>query len=208
MLITIIGGSHGTGALLARLAQEAGHSVTVVSRSGDGPAGARLIKGSATEAGVCAEAVTGADAVVVTVGAAKGVHHQRAAVTRTVIEAMRRAGVRRLVVQSSVGAGGSASQLPGSLRFITPILLSKPLADHNEQEAAVTGSGLDWTVVRPTGLTDKAPQGSWLALDGTSRETLLGTIAREDLAAFMLSVLLDDATIGEAISVSSRPAAN
>ncbi|MHA6524176.1 NAD(P)-dependent oxidoreductase [Tessaracoccus sp. G1721] len=205
MRITIIGGSQGTGALLARLALAAGHSVTVVSRGGNGPDGARIIAGNATEPEVCAEAVTGADAVVITVGAAKGIRHQRAAVTRTVIDAMRRAGVRRLVVQSSVGAGGSASQLPGVLRYITPVVLGGPLADHNEQEAAVTGSGLDWTVVRPTGLTDKAPQGSWLALETTSGQKLLGTVPRADLAAFMLEVLGDDATIGKAIGISSPP---
>lgn len=207
MLITIIGGSQGTGALLAKLALEAGHRVTVVSRSGNGPDGARIVKGSATEVDVCAEAVSGADAVVVTVGAAKGVRHQRAAVTRTVIEAMQRVGARRLVVQSSVGANGSASQLPGLLRFITPMLLSKPLADHNEQEVAVAGSGLEWTVVRPTGLTNKEPLGSWLALESSSPGTLLGTIPRSDLAAYLLAVLSDDTTLGKAVGISSRPAA-
>ncbi|WP_449373698.1 NAD(P)-dependent oxidoreductase [Arthrobacter psychrolactophilus] len=145
MKITIIGGSQGTGAQLASLAHTAGHDVTVVSRSGKGEHGVRSLAGDASDPGVAAEAVAAADAVVITVGAAKGTHHQRAAVTRAVVTAMESAGVSRLVVQSSLGAGDSASQLPAVMRFITTLVLAKPLADHNEQEAAVMNSGLDWT---------------------------------------------------------------
>ena len=203
MKITIIGGSKGTGAQLASLALGAGHEVTVLSRSGSGPAGVRTVSGNATDRAAVAPALSGADAVVVTVGGAKGVPRQRAAVTRTVIAAMQDAGVRRLVVQSSLGAGDSATQLPGPLGLITKLALAAPLADHNEQESAVRGSGLDWTIVRPTGLTDKAPSGSWRALEVGSAGKLRGSIPRGDLAACVLDVLGDDTTIGKALGVSS-----
>lgn len=88
MKLTIIGGSKGTGLRLAELALSAGHEATVVSRSGTAPSGAVKAIGSATDPGLVTAAITGADAVVVTVGGAKGVRHQRAAVTRTVIAAM------------------------------------------------------------------------------------------------------------------------
>ncbi|MTB87596.1 SDR family oxidoreductase [Aeromicrobium senzhongii] len=203
MKITIIGGSQGTGAELARLASAAGHEVTVLSRSGSAPAGARSITGSATDPASAAAAVTGADAVVVTVGGAKGVRHQRAAVTAEIVTAMEQAGVRRLVVQSSLGAGDSARQLPGVLRWITPLLLASPLADHNAQEAAVMSSGLDWTIVRPTGLTRKPSTGAWTALEVGQPGTLRGTITRADLAAYLLQVVQDPSTIGAAIGISN-----
>lgn len=204
MKITIIGGSQGTGAQLAALAQAARHDVTVVSRSGKVENGIRSVVGDASDPTVAAEAVTGADAVVITVGAAKGTHHQRAAVTRTVITAMQSAGVSRLVVQSSLGAGNSASQLPAALRLITMLVLAKPLADHNEQESAVMNSGLEWTVLRPTGLTNKVPTGKWHALVVGNSSKLGGTVPRGDLAACMLETLEDDSTIGKALGVSSR----
>ena len=204
MKITVIGGSKGTGAQLAGLARDAGHEVTVLSRSGTAPTGVRSVTGSATDAVAVREAVTGADAVVVTVGGAKGVRHQRAQVTRAVIAAMREAGVRRLVVQSSLGAGDSASQLPRPLGTITKLMLMLPLADHDEQEAAVRRSGLDWTVLRPTGLTDKPATGSWQALRVGDPGTLRSSIPRADLAACMLDALGDDATIGAFLCVSSR----
>lgn len=203
MQITIVGGAKGTGAQLATLAIEAGHVVTVVTRSGTVPEGADRVLGSASDPAVARLAVTGADAVVVTVGGAKGVAHNRAAVTRTVIEQMKQVGVRRLLVQSSLGAGGSAQQMPLALRLPMKLVLAKPLADHEEQEAAVMASGLDWTIVRPSGLTDKPATGSWQALEISEPCTLRGTIPRTDLAACMLEVLEDDATIGSALGVSS-----
>ena len=207
MKLTIIGGSKGTGLRLADLALSAGHEVTVVSRSGTAPSGAVKAIGSATDPGLVTAAVTGADAVVVTVGGAKGVRHQRAAVTRTVIAAMQQADVRRLLVQSSLGAGDSASQLPKPLNLIAPLVLAKPLADHNEQESAVRESGLDWTIVRPTGLTDKPATGQWQALEVGDAGKLRGSIPRADLAACMLEVLEaleDSATFGAALGVSSQ----
>lgn len=203
MNITIIGGSKGTGAQLATVAIDADHDVTVVSRSGTAPAGAGVVAGDASDAGVLREAITGADAVVVTVGGAKGVEHQRAKVTKAVIAAMEDSSVRRLVVQSSLGAGDSGSQMPARLRVLMKAVLAKPLADHDEREAAVFASGLDWTVVRPTGLKDKPATGSWRALEVSDEGTLSGSIPRADLAACILGVLGDDATIGKALGVSS-----
>lgn len=203
MKLTIIGGSKGTGAKLASLAQAAGHEVTVLSRSGQGPEGVRVLTGDALDSSAAASAVTGADAVVVTVGGAKGNPRHRAAVTRTVIEAMKREGVQRLMVQSSLGAGDSGKQMPAPLRMAMRVALAKPLADHNEQEAAVQASGLEWTIVRPTGLTDKEPTGSWQALQTSEEGTLRGSIPRADLAACMLGLLEDPASIGKAVGVSS-----
>lgn len=204
MKITLIGGSQGTGAELASLAQQAGHEVTVVSRSGTPVAGARVITGDATELSTAVEAVTGADAVVITVGGAKGKDLQRTAVTRSIVSAMEAAGTKRLLVQSSLGAGGSASQLPRFAGFVTTLILAKPLADHNQQEAVVHGSSLDWTIVRPTGLTNKEPIERWTALETTDDGILTGSIPRRDLAAFMLQSLEDDTTIGKALGIS-RP---
>ena len=140
---------------------------------------------------------------MVTVGGAKGVHHQRAAVTRSVINAMKETGARRLIVQSSLGAGDSGAQMPAPLRILMFALLAKPLADHDDQEQAVFGSGLDWTVVRPTGLTNKPAVGSWRVLELSDGGTLGGSIPRGDLAACILDVIGADETVGKALGVSS-----
>ena len=203
MKLTIIGGSQGTGALLAGLARDAGHEVTVVSRSGNAPAGVRGVVGSATDPAVAREAVAGADAVGVTVGGAKGVRRQRAEVTRSIVTAMTESGPRRLVVQSSLGAGDSGAQMPLPLRLLMKAVLAAPLADHDEQESVVESSGLDWTVVRPTGLTTRPATGRWRAHEVGDGGTLGGSIPRADLAAYLLEVLSDDSLIGKAVGISS-----
>lgn len=203
MNLTVIGGSQGTGAIVAELAREAGHEVTVLSRSGRAPSGVRSVTGDATDPAVARQAVEGADAVVVTVGGAKGVRRQRATVTRSVITAMAGAGVHRLVVQSSLGAGDSGSQMPLPLRLVMKAVLAAPLADHDEQESAVRASGLDWTIVRPTGLTTKPATGRWRALQVGEPGTLGGSIPRADLAAYLLEAVSNEALVGRAVGISS-----
>ena len=162
----------------------------------------RAIAGDATDPAVLREALDGTNAVVITVGGAKGVREARTEVTRAVIAAMQAAGVRRLVVQSSLGAGDSGTQLPAFLRPVILAALAAPLRDHNAQEAAVVASGLDWTIVRPGSLTDRPATGSWRALRTTESGKLGGPIPRADLAVFLLETLGDESAIGAAIGVS------
>lgn len=198
MKITVVGGNKGTGAEVVRIASEAGHEVTCLSRSGaEGlPAGVRGITGDALDADVARAAVAGADAVVVTVGGASGADRHRAAVTRSIIAAMRDAGVRRLIVHSSLGVGDSMALLPGPARLFAKAVLGRALADHAEQEAAVAESGLDWTVVRPGGLTDGPATGSVVAQEAAEGRPMKGRISRADVAAHIVAILADPATFG------------
>lgn len=50
--------------------------------------------------------------------------------------------------------------------------------------------GLDWTIVRPTGLTDKQPARTWRSYEVGSGAKLGGPIPRRDLAACLLNALL------------------
>jgi uncharacterized protein YbjT (DUF2867 family) len=40
-------------------------------------------------------------------------------------------------------------------RLVVPLILKQALADHGMQEALLVDSGLDWTVLRPGGLTNE-----------------------------------------------------
>ncbi|HSD76778.1 MAG TPA: NAD(P)H-binding protein, partial [Solirubrobacteraceae bacterium] len=136
----------------------------------------------------------GADAAVFAAGAGPGSGPER---KRTVdlgaavklLEACGRAGVRRYVVVSSIGAHDPASGGPQ----MRPYLEAKAEADR-----AVMAGGLDWTIVRPGGLTDDP---------GTGRvriETEMGhrgRVPRDDVAATLLAVLETPATIGMAFEL-------
>lgn len=200
--LTIVGASTGTGAELAQRAVDLGYEVTCLSRRGTAPAGARSVSGDATDPEVARRAVEGADAVIVTVGGNRGAGRARTAITGTIIDAMNQAAVRRLLVQTSLGTHGSARQLPPVLRQVTPVMLKAPLADHEAQEEAVEASGLDWTIVRPAGLTDGPWTGEVVALGDDDPGRLRGRIARADVAAYLLHCLDDDATIHAAMGIS------
>jgi kynurenine 3-monooxygenase len=205
MKITVVGGSSGTGAQVVKLAAQKGHDVSCVSRSGatELPDGVRDIKADALETDAIRSAVAGADAVVVTVGGAKGQSRHRAQVTRSVVAAMQDAGVRRLIVQSSLGVGDSMQLMPGPARLFARVVMATALADHAEQEAVVAESGLDWTVVRPGGLSSGPATGDYLAQESADGRPMKGMIARADVAAHIVSILDDPATFGRALALGT-----
>lgn len=201
----MVGGNGGTGAEVVRQARAAGHDVTCVSRGGAAslPEGVRNLVGDALSPAVAREAVTGADAVVVTVGGSAGAGRHRTDVTRSLVAAMQEAGVRRLVVQSSLGVGDSLTLLPAPLRLVVRAALGRALADHADQEAVVTASGLDWTVVRPGGLADGPATGVVVAQETAEHRPMKGRIARADVAAYILGVLDDPASFGRAVALGT-----
>lgn len=198
MKITVIGGNSGTGAQVVRLAADAGHEVTCLSRSGASnlPGGVRAIAGDALDQQVAARAIGGADAVVITVGGANGSDRHRTKVTQSVVTAMTAASVRRLVVHSSLGVGDSMQLMAPPARLFARTLLAKALADHSEQEALVAGSDLDWTIVRPGGLTNGPLGGSFVAQETSGGRQIRGPISRADVASFIVQVLPDPASFG------------
>jgi kynurenine 3-monooxygenase len=200
MEITVVGASRGTGAEVVRQAVAAGHQVRAVSRSGS-PSGDAITPFAldATDAEALRPAVAGADAVIVTVG---GGQTSRADVTRAVIAAMTAEGVRRVVAQSSYGVGDSYDSMPFVVkRLVVPLFLKRALADHAVQEALLAGSGLDWSVTRPGGLTAGQGTGSVRLAPGDGSSGSLGTIDRVDAAKVLLDAVADPSTIGHAFTI-------
>jgi putative NADH-flavin reductase len=77
--------------------------------------------------------------------------------TRILVDAMKIAGVKRLITVTGLGAGDSRGH--GGLLYdavVFPLLLKRVYADKDVQEWIVKSSGLDWTIVRP-GLLKNSP---------------------------------------------------
>jgi putative NADH-flavin reductase len=173
MRIVIIGASHGIGAELAKQARAAGHHVVAVARSMTSEPASDLIpiKGSIIDPGVAECAVDGAEAVawclgVKTLGpAALRMVTVFSEGTRRTIEAMNAAGVSRLVVITGIGAGESRGHGGFLYDWIgLPLIAGAIYADKDRQEAIVMASGLDWTIIRPTLLTNGPRTGSYRVL--------------------------------------------
>lgn len=205
MNVTVIGATGTVGRLVVQQALDAGHAVTAVTRdrSRISTRSERLtvVEADPLDPDQLAPALAGTDAVIVALGAgAKG--GVRGAGTVAVIEAMRRAGVRRLICQSTLGAGDSRPQLNFWWRYIMfGLLLRKAYADHEVQEAAVRESGLDWTIVRPAAFTDGARTGVYQH-DFDTRADLTLKISRADVADFLISTLTDESSLHKAPGIS------
>lgn len=204
--ITVIGASRGTGAAAAGMAGARGAVVRAVSRSGGSPAlGVTAYASDATDPAALHAAISGADAVLIMVGA-RGRDHSaiRARTTRAVINVMHREGVRRLIVQSSLGIGDSAHRLDFFTKYLVfPLLLAPAMADHAAQESITMQSSLDWTIVRPGYLNDGPAAGQLVALSSTSQELMRPRLSRADLAAWTLGAIDDATTIGRCIVLGS-----
>jgi uncharacterized protein YbjT (DUF2867 family) len=192
----VIAGGHGKIALhLERLLADSGHRVRALIRRRDQDSDVRE---AGAEPLLCdleleddlAHYVQGADAVVFAAGAGPGSGPER---KRTVdlggavklIDAARRAGIRRYVMVSSIGADEPSSG-PEQMR---PYLEAKAEADRR-----LADSGLDWTIVRPGRLTDDPGTGRVRVTDGMGAR---GEIPREDVARVLAAALGNDGTIGK-----------
>ena len=201
--ILALGASGGTGRLIVADALSRGHQVTALVRSPDKVdlKGARIVTGDARDDGSLRQALAGQDAVVSALGTPASPFREvtiPSAATRALIAAMKAESVSRLVAITGIGTGNSAGH-GGFLfdRLIFPLLLARVYADKNRQEALIRNSGLDWVLVRPALLNNKPGRGSVRAIEDLSGFHG-GTIAREDVARFVVDQVADDTWVGRA----------
>jgi uncharacterized protein YbjT (DUF2867 family) len=82
------------------------------------------------------------------------------------------------------------------------LLLREAFADHEQQEAHVVGSGLDWTIVRPAAFTDGGRTGAYRHGFSPAEKGLRLKISRADVADFMLDQLKNDTYLRKAPGLS------
>jgi putative NADH-flavin reductase len=211
MRLTIFGATGGTGTQLVRQALDEGHDVTAVVRDParlDVPAHERLevVTADVRDPGAIQSAVEGADAVLSALGPrGRGPTTICSDGSRAIIEAMGKAGVRRLLVVSAAGPFPDAGDSAVVRSVIKPIVLERLMKDAFDDmrrcEEEVRATALDWTIMRPPQLVDKAATGRYrTATDINLRGGR--KIARADLAACMLGLVADDASVHHHVSVA------
>jgi len=194
----VIAGGHGKIALLLeRLLAARGDQAVGLIRN---PAQVAEVRKAGAEAVICdleaasaddvAVLLSGADAVVFAAGAGPGSGTPRKdsvdrAASVLMADAAERAGVRRFVQVSSMGAGRAPRS--GSDEVWAAYITAKTAA-----EADLRARDLDWTILRPGGLTNAPATGKIrLAPPPVPR----GTVPRADVAA-VIAALLDNPGTG------------
>lgn len=193
MKLVIFGASGKTGKHLITQALEQGHGVTAYVRRSSAiefqHPNLKLVIGTLAETMTMREAILGADCCISALGGASLTKHSPHIINGIdrIINLMENEGVKRFIYLSSLGAGESRFFMPRVIRFLLgDILLRVPLADHNINEQRIKASHLNWTIVRPGGLTD-GPKTS-ISRHGSESIKLKGgaSISRANVASFML----------------------
>jgi putative NADH-flavin reductase len=204
--VLIIGASRGIGLETAKAALLAGHNVRALARSAasipiQNP-GLEKVPGNALDSSTIRNVLEGVDVVVQALGvdiAPRSVFERTTLFsqsTRILVDAMKTAGVKRLIAVTGLGAGdsrGHGGMIYDSVVF--PLLLKRVYDDKDVQEWIIGSSELDWTIVRPGLLTNRPVTGRYRVLTA-AEDWRFGIISRADVADFIVRQIDDRKLIG------------
>lgn len=206
MKLLVLGAAGKTGKAVVEQALSAGHEVTAFLHMPDESTqtAVRVVVGDARDRESILTAMRGQDAVLDALGG----HLPFVETTletdtaRNVIEAMTETGVRRLIVVSTIGEGESGANVHSFYKhFVMPTLLRGVMKDKASMEAEVKASAIDWTIVRPAGLTDGERKGIKVVLPETGEKVRF--ITRADLAQFMIEQLGSSEYVHQAVGIAN-----
>ena len=208
MKVVIFGATGTIGSQVVEQALAQGHEVTAFSRHPEKlnmtKGNLQLFAGDVFDINAVEQAIHGQDAVICVLGSGKKLFgHVRSEGTRNIIQAMENTGVRRLICQSTLGAGDSWSNLDFYWKYVMfGFILRKVFADHLIQEKLVAQSQLDWTIVRPGAFIDGDRTGNYRHGFPAGDRDITLTISKSDVADFILKQLTSNAYLGQTPALS------
>lgn len=215
-MITIFGASGATGRRAVQQALAAGHEVTAVTRRPEQfplrGAGLTVVGADVADQGATARAIEGAEVVLSCVG----VPFTRRPITvystaaTTIIAGMVQHGVKRLAVVSSTAVEPHAHAEGGFMlnRVMQP-LVSRTIgkttySDMSVMERLVRDSGIDWTIIRPSGLFDADQVTDYQISDGQLDGVFT---SRADLADLLMRQVGENRFVGKTIEITTSQGA-
>jgi putative NADH-flavin reductase len=212
MNIAIFGASGATGKLLTERSLAAGHNVNALLRT---PANfpfsgqVKVVHGDAFDHAPVLETVQGSDVVLSALGAHSPLRNENVLprIVPFIVDAMRQAGVRRIIALGSAGAlPDSLDKQPEWRRWIIQNIvyttfLKWPVAEQISQYATLSASNLDWTMVMPPMLTNGRARGH-CRIDGEALPPNGSKISRADVADFMMQQIANPQWMRKGVYIS------
>ncbi len=203
MKILIIGATRGIGKALLETALEDKFDITVLARIPEkitvSHPQLRVVKGDVLEAESLEAVAIGQDAICSCIGVpitfkpvdlfSKAAHN--------ILVAVKQNPGQKYIAVTGIGAGESKGH-GGFLydKIFKPLLLKNIYADKDREEELVKGSGVDWMIVRPAGLTNGKLTGKYHIFNDLKGVTAK-RISRLDVADFILKQLKNPTQFGK-----------
>jgi uncharacterized protein YbjT (DUF2867 family) len=211
MRIALLGATGRTGTEFMTRALAQGHEVVAYVRRPEAleaRPGLTVVGGQLDDAATLTRAMTGCDAVAVTLGPKVSRPNEpiMQAAIPSVITAAQAAGTSRVVVLSALGAGSTLANTRYPYKLVARTFLAGNFRDHVAGESQLENSGLTWTTIHPGPLigapADTAPR----LVDAATGRRLPGFShnSREDVADAMLTALEDPSTFGKKMLIPSH----
>lgn len=191
MKIIVFGATGGVGRSVVGQALEKGFDVTAFVRT---PSKLNLsdehltiIRGNAFNKEEVAAAVGGHDAVVSCLGSSKGMKKstELEEMTKNIVDGMQKHQIKHIIYTASAGV---ENEIPGISGKIIMKLLKNALIDHRKAVDYIKSHDLNFTILRPMGLTNKDFTGGYRET-GTGLPDKSRTIPRADVAHFIVKAL-------------------
>ncbi len=216
MKLVIFGATGATGQCLVEQALSQGYDVTAFVRNPlalpTRHAHLSIVAGDELRQASVEEAIANQDAVLCTIGghdrlrvALSGHPRQRGLCTvgtSNILDAMKKYGVSRFICLTAWGVGDSKDRLPFVFKhIILPLLMKEEYEDKEAQEQLIQQSNLDWTIVRPSRLTN-GPRTGRYRMQSSLEFSTQSSISRADVADSMLRQLTDSTFRQKCLEVS------
>ena len=193
MKIIVFGATGGVGQSVVKQAIESGFEVTAFVRTPtkiDVTHGnLNIIQGNALNQREVAAAIAGHDACVSCLGSSQGMKKSTdlQEMAKNIVNGMQEHDVKRIIYTASAGIH---KELPGISGKLIMRMLKNTLIDHRAATDYIEEHGLNYTIVRPLGLTNRPFSGIYReSTTNVPKKSM--SIPRADVAHFILKALND-----------------
>ena len=217
MKILVLGATGRTGKHIIEAALRRGHRISAIARNPEvlKDFAIDVIPGTPYDFETVEKALTGCDAVINTLNVSRKSENPWAPLASpkdlisrsasNALRAMEKAGIRRFVALSTIGAGRSWKKSPVILKLIVSISnLRFAFRDHGKQEELLEGSGMEYTVCRAPMLSQEPNDRGAVAVPEEDRPPSM-VLSRISAAEFFLTIIENGTYIRQTVNLANKP---
>jgi uncharacterized protein YbjT (DUF2867 family) len=216
MKILLLGATGRTGKLVIEEAIRRGHYISAIARDPDKLKNYQIdiIQGTPYDYETVEKAIYGCEAVINTLNISRKSDNPWSRLvspedlisksSTNCVSAMNKAGIKRFIALSTIGAGSSWKTIPSILRFIVSISnLKYAFRDHGKQEEILQNSSIEYTICRAPMLSTEINTAGAVAVKDEENPPKM-ILSRNSAAEFFIKIIENKEHIGEIINISNK----